>query len=219
MMSKLAVFVGACALATAGVASADYTGATVMNLGEILPGTTTYQIFVNFSSPDDRLLAISGNDGVSALRYSGAELVQNAPGFEHLDIQDRLFVGSQPGDSYVTIGGSFDTAFSPGFLDPEFPGASVIKGSFFEQLDNGGYFDFDPGTAENGGSVLIAQFTITSGTTASYEATVDHVLAGQSGVTSVAMGTVVIPAPGVTALLGLAGLAGTRRRRVVAVRR
>ena len=117
------------------------------------------------------------------------------------------------------IGGSFDTAFSPGFLDPEFPGASVIKGSFFEQLDNGGYFDFDPGTAENGGSVLIAQFTIASGTTASYEATVDHVLAGQSGVTSVAMGTVVIPAPGVTALLGLAGLAGTRRRRVVAVRR
>jgi uncharacterized protein (TIGR03382 family) len=218
MMSKLAVFAGATALVTAGIASADYTGATVLNVGEILPGTTTYQIFVNFSSPDDRLLAISGNDRVSALRYSGAELVQNAPGFEDLDIQDRPFVASGPGDSYVTIGG-FDTAFSPGFLDPKFPGASVIKGSFFEQLDNGGYFDSDPGTPENGGSMLIAQFTIASGATATYEATVDHVLAGQSGVTSVAMGTVVIPAPGVMALLGLAGLAGTRRRRAGVTRR
>jgi uncharacterized protein (TIGR03382 family) len=211
MKSRIAVISGACALAVAGVASADYTGATVMTMGEIVPGTTTYRIFVNFSSPDDRLLAISGNAGVSALRYAGAELVQNAPGFEDLDIQDRPFVGSLPGDSWVTVGG--ETAFSPGFLDPEFPGASVIKGSFFEQLDNGGYFDFDPGTPENGGTVLIAQFTIAAGATATYEATVDHVLAGRSGVTSVAMGTVVIPTPGAMALLGLAGLAGSRRRR------
>ncbi len=217
-MSKLAVFAGTCALAAAGFASADYTGATVMNMGEIVPGTTTYRIFVNFSSPDDRLLAISGNDTVSALRYSGAELVQNAPGFESLDLQDKPFVASLPGDSWVTIGGNFDagttdTTFSPGFLAPAFPGASVIKGSFFEQLDNGGYFDFNPGTPEAGGSVLVAQFTIASGASATYEATVDYVLAGQLGATSVAMGTVVIPAPGAMALLGLAGLAGTRRRR------
>ena len=215
-MNKIAVFAGTIALAAAGVASADYTGASVMNMGEIVPGTNTYRIFVNFSSPDDRLLAISGNDTISALRYSGAELVQNAPGFETLDLQDKPFAASLPGDSWVTIGGNFeagltDTTFSPGFLSPAFPGASVINGDFFEQLENGGYFDFDPGTAEAGGSVIIAQFTIAADAAGTYEGTVDWQGAG-AGFTSNVF-SVVVPAPGAVALLGLAGLAGTRRRR------
>ena len=111
-MRKIAAFAGTIALAAAGVASADYTGTTVMNMGEIVPGTNTYRIFVNFSSPDDRLLAISGNDTVSALRYSGAELVQNAPGFESLDLQDKPFAASLPGDSWVTIGGNFEAGLT-----------------------------------------------------------------------------------------------------------
>lgn len=214
---KKFVLAGAAALAAAGAASAGYTGATVMDMGELIPGTTTYRIFVNFDSPDDRLLAISGNDQVSPLRYQGAELVQNAPGLEGLQIQDVPFAAAGPGDSWVTIGGDVDngmsdTAFSPGFLGGN-GSNSVINGSFFEQLDNGGYFDFNPGTPENGGSVIIAQFTIAQGATATYEGTVDFVPAGGLGATSVAMGLVTIPAPGAVALLGLAGLAGTRRRR------
>ena len=214
-MKKFAL-AGACALAAAGAASADFTNVSVMSMGEIIPGTTTYRIFANFDNVDDKVLAVSASQ--APLRWSGAMLVQNAPGFETLDLQDKPFAASLPGDSWVTIGGNFeagltDTTFSPGFLSPTFPGASVINGTFFEQLDNGGYFDFNPGTPEAGGSVLVAQFTIATGSTATYEATVDYVLAGQLGATSVAMGTVVIPAPGAVALLGLAGLAGTRRRR------
>ena len=212
-MKKFAL-AGACALAAAGAASADFTNVSVMSMGEIIPGTTTYRIFANFDNVDDKVLAVSASQ--TALRWSGAELVQNAPGFESLDLQDKPFAASLPGDSWVTIGGNVDagttdTTFSPGFLSPAFPGASVINGDFFEQLENGGYFDFDPGTAEAGGSVIIAQFTIAADAAGTYEGTVDWQGAG-AGFTSNVF-SVVVPAPGAVALLGLAGLAGTRRRR------
>lgn len=216
-MKKFAALAGVATIAVAGVASADYSGASVMNMGELIPGTTTYRIIANFSSPDDRLLAVSGNADFSALRYSGAVLVQDSPGFEASSLQDSPFVASGPADSWVSIGGNVDggvtdTTFSPGFLNGA-SGVSVINGSFFEQLDNGGYFDIDPGTAENGGSVIIAQFTIANGASATYEATVDYDQGGLEPATSAALGLVVIPAPGVMGLLGLAGLAGARRRR------
>jgi hypothetical protein len=212
-MKKFAI-AGAAALATVGAASADFTGVSVMSMGEILPGTVTYRIMADFSSPDDSVLAVSASQ--QALRWSGAALVQDSPGFETLALQDTPFIASGPADSWVTIGGNFeggqtDTTFSPGFLSPAFPGASVINGSFFEQLENGGYFDFDPGTPENGGSVVIAQFTIAAGAAGTYEGTVDWQGSG-AGFTSNVF-SVLVPAPGAMALLGLAGLAGSRRRR------
>ena len=212
-MKKFAI-AGAAALATVGAASADFSGVSVMSMGEILPGTVTYRVMADFTSPEDSVLAVSASQ--AALRWSGATLVQDSPGFETLDLQDRPFVASGPGDSWVTIGGNVDsgatdTTFSPGFLSPAFPGASVINGSFFEQLENGGYFDFDPGTAENGGSVIIAQFTIAAGDVGTYEGTVDWQGAGAGFISDVF--SVTVPAPGAMALLGLAGLAGSRRRR------
>jgi len=212
-MKKFAL-AGALALATAGAASADFTGVSFMSMGEIIDGTVTYRIFADFDSPDDKVLAVSAS--AAPLRWSGATLVQNAPGLENLQVQDVPFAASGPGDSWVTVGGnvdagSSDTTFSPGFLNPAFAGASVINGSFFEQLENGGYFDFDPGTPENGGSVIIAQFTIGANEVGVYEGTVDWqpVEGGLFADTF----NVVVPAPGAIALLGLAGLAGTRRRR------
>jgi len=215
---------GVAALAAAGAASADYTGAAVVSMGDMIgDGThTTYPIFLNFDNPDDKVLAISGNEDVSVLRWQGATLRQNSPGFETLDLQEFPFAASGPGDSWVTIDddpannanvGLSDAAFSPGFLNPAFPGASVINGSFFEQLDNGGWFDFDPGTVENGGSILIAQFTIANGDVPSFEATVNYTPGGVGDFVSEATGLMIVPAPGAIALLGLAGLAGTRRRR------
>lgn len=88
------------------------------------------------------------------------------------------FVASGPADSWVSIGGDVDggisdTAFSPGFLNSDSPGASLIHGSFFEQLENGGYVDSSPGTPENGGSVVILQFTVSAGAWFTFEGTVD----------------------------------------------
>ena len=212
-MKKFAL-AGAAALAVAGVASADFTEVTVMEMGTLIDGTTTYRVIANFDSPDDLVLAVSAS--AAPLRWSGAELVQNAPGLENLAVQDVPFAASGPGDSFVTIGGdldagSSDTAFSPGFLNPAFAGASVINGSFFEQLENGGYFDSNPGTPENGGAVVIAQFTIATGETGVFEGTVDWQPAG--GDLAANTFSVIVPAPGAIALLGLAGLAGSRRRR------
>jgi len=222
-MKKVAL-AGATALAITGVASADYTGATVVDMGDMIgDGThTTYRIFLNFDNPDDKILAVSGNADTMALRWEGAELRQNAPGFEDLDLQDFPFAGGGPGDTWVTLDddpennadvGQSDAAFSPGFLNPEFPGASVINGSFFEQLDNGGWFDFDPGTVENGGTILIAQFTIANGAVGFFQGNVDYTPTGEGDFVREAIGMVTVPAPGAIALLGLAGLAGTRRRR------
>ena len=222
-MKKFAL-AGVAALATAGAASADYSGFTVVDMGNMTGDgvSTTYRVFLNFDNPDDKILAVSGNADVSALSYNGAELVQNSPGFETLDLQDFPFAASLPGDTWVTLDddpannadvGASDAAFSPGFLNPAFPGASVINGTSFFQEDNGGWFDFDPGTVENGGEILIAQFTIASGETGVFTGTVDYTPGGEGDFVSEAIGEVVIPAPGAIALLDLAGLAGTRRRR------
>jgi hypothetical protein len=87
----------------------------------------------------------------------------------------------------------------------------VINGTSFIQEDNGGWFDFDPGTVENGGEILIAQFTIADGAgPVVFTGTVDYTPGGEGDFVSEAF---FIPAPGAAALLGLAGLAGTRRRR------
>ena len=64
------------------------------------------------------------------------------------------------GDSWVTLGDpkTHNTAFSPNFLGGNGMD-SVIKGTRFVQLDNGGYFDENPGSMElpDGNAVQISQ--------------------------------------------------------------
>ena len=203
---------GVGAFAFAGAAQADFTGASIVNMGSLNPnGGTTYQIFANFDSPNDVVLAVSGNAGVSALIYDGGELVQNQliPNSQLGDVPTAGIVGD--GDSWVSIGdpSTQNTAFSPDFLGGN-GSSSVINGTYFIQDDNGGYFDQNPGSEEGGGSVLIAQFTMDGDF--SYQGTVDYNDA-DDGLTSMGFSVTTVPAPGAMALLGLAGLAGTRRRR------
>ena len=219
-MKKFAALAGLGAIALAGAANADFTGVELVEVGEILPGTTTYRIFAVSDNPTDRLLAVNGDFNgfgeAGVLRFmSTADLVQDAGPFNGTAFGDRPNLFDANGaDSWVSIGinaagNGSDTAFSPGFLGGDGSG-SVINGSMFEQLNNGGYFDQNPSTVEGDGAI-IAQFTLPTGAEWSYQGVLSFATdaGGPFGTTF----SVVVPAPGAVALLGLAGLAGTRRRR------
>ena len=206
-------FAFAAVLGVTAMASADFAGASfteeVINQGEV-----TYKIFLNYTNPLDKQLAVSGNAQFSALQLTASsDLIQ-----KHLvpvvpaDVPGAL---AQPGDSWVTIGEGNDnggeTQFSPGFLEGQADSfGALISGDGFLQADNGGYFDSNPSTSVAGTSILIAQFTFAEGSTWTYTGTSDF-NAGGTDLTSAAFSVTNIPAPGALALLGLAGL-GRRRR-------
>ena len=205
----------AAALIVSGSAFADF-GSASYTVESAVSGYDTYKIFLNFTSPADKLLAINGDvsGGYSAISYEGGELYNAlfAGVLADDNGQYASFAGME-GDSYVTIGGQADTSFSPGFLANN-TGAdgSIINGSSFTWEDNGGYFDSDPGSGafDTGSGILVAQLTVASGEditfggTASYNSEAGELTFASFSVTTV-------PAPGALALIGLAGL-GRRRR-------
>ena len=213
-MKVKALAFAAGALALTGAANADFLGASYENLGDLGAGVDTYRVYIDFSSPTDQLLAVSGNAGVSALYFNSldGDALRNSMGpFGGTSFEDTPFPGIEAWDSWVTINsdtGPVDAQFSPGFLGGD-GSSSVINGTSFSQADNGGWFDSNPGTPETGESILIAQFTVANfefGGTADWQST-------GSGATSSAFYVNTVPAPGALALLGLAGVAARRRRR------
>ena len=219
MTKKLIVLGGV--FAVAGAASADLVDVTIVNAGNLTgDGTsTTYQVYANFDAVDDQLLAVGGLPGVGALEFSAdSALIQNAGAFDGLRFGDTPNIFDAGGDSWVSVGdpSTHNTSFSPGFGGDPTGNASVISGSSFSEA-NGGYFDENPGTIEGGaGSLIIAQFTLANESSWSYTGLInwsdDTLPSGEFNSTAFAV-AVAIPAPGAVALLGLAGLAGTRRRR------
>ena len=203
-----------------GSATAGLTGVSfaVVDLGAV--GGTTYRFYADFDDPTDQLLAVSGNQNVAGFLMTTTTVLMNDGGpFAGTKNEDFVFLGAA-WDSWVTIGastfGTNDTDYSPGFLGSDGVSA-VIVGSTLSQADNGGWFDSNPSTAENGGTVLIAQFTVmdeSDGTRGEINmtGTIDYNPAGNPPASSEFF-TIRTPAPGVLALLGIAGLAGTRRRR------
>jgi len=212
-MKKALALAGLGSLAVAGAASASFSGAVIESLGELTPGVTTYRVYVDYSNPADKLLAISGNAAVSALSFTADSPLVNASLFAGLAQEDfyQPFPISQNWDSYVIIGSTatHNTQMSPGFLGGNGV-TSVIQGSSFSQANNGGYFDSNPGTPEQGGHILIAQFSLATGSNFTYCGTADSSQGGQLNNDAFCVTTV--PAPGALALLGLAGLASRRRR-------
>lgn len=207
----------AAALIVSGSAFADF-GSASYTVESAVSGYDTYKIFLNFTSPADKLLAINGDvsGGYSAISYEGGELYNAlfAGVLTDDNGQYASFAGME-GDSYVTIGGQADTSFSPGFLANN-TGAdgSIINGSSFTWEDNGGYFDSDPGSGafDTGSGILVAQLTVASGEDITFGGTASYNSeAGELSFASFSVTTVPVPAPGALALIGLAGL-GRRRR-------
>ena len=206
-------FAFAAVLGATAMASADFAGASFTE-EVITPGEVTYKIFLNYTNPLDKQLAVSGNANFSALQLTASSsLIQ-----KHLvpavpaDVPGPLAL---PGDSWVTIGegdaNGQETQFSPGFLEGQGDAfGALISGDGFLQADNGGYFDSNPSTSVEGTSILIAQFTFAAGSTWTYTGTSDFNANG-TDLTSAAFSVTNVPAPSALALLGLAGL-GRRRR-------
>ncbi|MCH8824483.1 MAG: hypothetical protein IH984_13365 [Planctomycetes bacterium] len=202
----------------------------------------TYQIYASFDNLGDQMGAVNGLEiaglntldfwtiaGVDGVPGSGGD-IYNQEAFIGLPFNDFPSINLHPlaeaYDSYVTIGQTefpANTLFSPDFLGDwgkAPPPVQVILGSAFSESDGAWFFFGAPPTVGDlpdtvaGNAthdVLIAQFTVAAGNNVHLNANVAWFDAlGGSNNTPFSIET---PAPGALALLGLAGLAGIRRRR------
>jgi hypothetical protein len=117
-------------------------------------------------------------------------------------------------DSYCTLQGintAWGTAFDPSMQNPPF-GTDIAT--------NAGWYDATPGNPNfpaataNGGRLMVLQIARLSNDFSDYRAnlTVGYALTG-STTALFGYGSFAIPAPGALALLGFAGIGGSRRRR------
>lgn len=201
---KMCVLAGAAALAVSGFASAGFVGMSVES--EVIDGKTVFRVYAQFDSANDVVLSVFGvanipNGGFFNNDFAGGSW---APQF--------TAPGAGAVDSFVTIGGV------PGFAnstqaDPNWGGAGFTQPG----IPNGaGWFNSNPpnlqGKVDASLRTLIAQFsfagepvTFTSPITVSFNQ-------GIGTATQFGEASFTVPAPGAIALLGLAGLAGRRRR-------
>lgn len=207
-------------LAAATAANAAYTGLSFENyvgagwVANGFSGLTAWRIYADFDNPADFLISVFGSplNPMSVASSDGA--FYNAAGFDSLTAPlDLTGIGvwTNQWDTYVTIGLD-DSAGDATQLSPGFATEVNNLATNFTTF-NAAWFitPIDPqGTAGNypGNRVMIGQFTVAQGQTVS--GIVNLQLDGGVQHLDQAFAT---PAPGALALLGLAGLAGVRRRR------
>ena len=217
-MFKSSIFAGTVAtLAIATIASASpYQGMTLESVdnGGNIAGDT-YHLYVHLDA-GARVDAVYGNASHTLdISVDGGSFVQSPyGGATSMDINSAFFpfFASLQWDSFVTIGltdnGNGNALNNIGIDWTGFESGGALV------TDNGSWFvtPDDAQGAENGGRVLIGQFTITAGSSLSADSRVSLQGKDANGDTWNAVG-VWVPAPGALALLGVAGLAGRRRRR------
>ncbi|MBG80647.1 MAG: hypothetical protein CMJ39_08075 [Phycisphaerae bacterium] len=238
-VKRASVFAGSvAAIALASVASADFNGMAwqvVDNGGNEGNGGDTYRLYAMLDM-GDRLDAVAGNETQGLNLSANGSFYQNAAGGPtSLAINSAFFgfVPSMEWDSYVTVGALHADGFPYGsnalndvgidWSDFEAGGdLTSNNGTWFvtpdqpqgEAIEHSGLNGDVTGT---GYGVLIAQVTVLGA--GDYAGSFSGLLQGktasgdtwQVGVNDFQFGA--IPAPGALALLGLAGLAGRRRRR------
>ena len=213
---------GAFALATA--ATAGVTGISIDSLGDTGNGVT-YQVFVDMTD-DTRIDAVFGNSqGTLSIGLADASMsfYQNLYGSALSTGNNPMFYPLAPSlqyDSFVTIG-ALDASGNPygsnNLLDIGIDFSGFEAGGGIE-TDNGSWFVTPADDQGNpiDGRVLIGQFTVVGGSGDGY-ADLTGLLNIQgsdaNGDTFQNYGLNWIPAPGALALLGIAGVAGRRRRR------
>ena len=212
----------------AGTASANFLGVVWEEVDNEGYADATYDIFAQFDSGADFLAAVAGTPlplGQLDWTVTGGTYYQ-AP-FGGLTSPKDIFIGADPAtayDTFVTIGRYFWSDANP---DPISTTAGLAFTATSLYSTNGAWyippttpggdptpegipFEFAPGDYR----VLVARLSVNADPGDLIEingtATYQYFENGEAGS---GIGTFIIPAPGVLALLGLAGLAGTRRRR------
>lgn len=226
-MKRLPIFAGTVGtIAIASTAMAGLNGLSYDIHGtDLVAGTYTIRMYAEVDA-GDRLDAVYGNSdtGFMISMLDGASTYQNGTygGPTSKSINSAFFpiVPSLEWDSYVTIGCLYSdgTPFDSNALqDIGIDWAGFEAGGDVSST-NGTWFvtPADAQGGEMGGRVLIGQFTIYSGS-GMYDMSFEAGFQGKdaAGVTWNSAGStlVSVPAPGALALLGLAGIAGRRRRR------
>ena len=219
MKVKTLVLAGVSSVVLAGAANAAEITAVQMTAGDFAfgdfgaTGLQTYQLWLTGLDAGDVLLSIFGDPtSPMTLMTDAADGFFNETELGQGSLQGNpALFASFPGlqwDTYLAGFGA-DTSTSPGFPDTALAGG----GSSIVGNDNIAWFDGDPTTAsgETDGMILIGQVSTVDG------AVISGTLSAQ--IRNAAGEEIrhrdlqfVIPAPGALALLGLAGLAGRRRR-------
>jgi len=213
---KNSIFAGTVAtLAIATIASASpYLGMTMESVdnGGNIAGDT-YRLYVDLEA-GARIDAVFGNaSDTLTIEVDGGSFVQSAfGGNTSQDINPNFFgmVPSLQWETFVTIGllTNVDNALNNIGIDwSSFDAGGALI------TDNGSWFvtPDDAQGAEVGGRVLIGQFTVSQGASLIGQVSLQGKDADDA--TWQANGVSWVPAPGALALLGVAGLAGRRRRR------
>lgn len=237
-VKQASVFAGTvAALAMAGTATAGFNGMAfeIVNNGGAVDGTT-YRLYALLDE-GDRLDAIAGNSDTNLRLDTVDGFYQNANGghsSKQINSNFFPFIPEMEWDSYITIGALYQdgTPFGENALnDIGIDWTDFESGNALE-TDNGTWFitpdkeqgeaffhnwdaDGDGDTDASGYGVLIAQVT-TSDAGGTFEGLLQgKTAAGDTWQEAVSMSFAAgaIPAPGALALLGLAGVAGRRRRR------
>ena len=206
-----------------GIAQASpFLGATleVVNIGD---QGTTYRLFAQLEA-GARIDAVYGNSQ-SELRFSpreGRSFYQNAnggPTSKEINSNFFPFVPSMEWDSYVSIGAYYQNGapFGENNLNNIGINWSSFEGGGDLVTNNGSWFvtPDDAQGNELNGVVFLGQFTVEGGDGDVTDLIGQVNLQGKdaNGDTWNAVGATWVPAPGALALLGLAGVAGRRRRR------
>jgi len=212
------------ALTLAGLAQATpFQGFTIESMGDMGYGQT-YRMYVNLDA-GTRIDAVFGNSigALSIGTADGMSFYQNALGGPTSTSINSAFFPLAPSlewDSYVTVGALYANGYP--FAENKLLDIGIdwtnFNGGGELATDNGSWFvtPVDPQGGEYEGKVLIGQFTVVGGTGDGYADLTGQVsLQGKDadGNTWQELGVTWVPAPGALALLGVAGLAGRRRRR------
>jgi MYXO-CTERM domain-containing protein len=221
MKTSNVILSGVGSLILASAASAGYAGLsaeTSSQSGTNLLGQSwsldVVRIFVDLENAGDRLDAVYGSEANGLVIGTTAEFYQNAAGGDSsLQINAALFgvYNSVEYDTFVTIGNYNSTGDALLVQAVDFSNFST------EVTTDNGTWVVTPDDIQgegSGGRVLIGQFSFAAGTGGvdSMYGSVNLQGSSADGSTWDATGQW-LPAPGAFALLGLAGLAGRRRRR------
>jgi MYXO-CTERM domain-containing protein len=187
---------------------------------------TTYRLFANLDA-GARIDAVYGNSvgTLSIGTANGATMYQNAnggPTSKEINSNFFPFVPSMEWDSYVSIGAYYQNGapFGENNLNNIGIDWSSFEGGGNLETDNGSWFvtPEDAQGNELNGQVFLGQFTVQGGLGSADDLVGQINVQGKdaNGDTFNAIGAMwntPVPAPGALALLGLAGLASSRRRR------